>query len=111
DNLRRIGLALNTYADGKGRFPPAVIGPAEQPPEKQLAWTCEVVPRLGSPLAGGPQPGKAQQERLTRHFEEIHGRLDLERAWGDPANQAAVDTPIRFFLCPSSPGFDPNRSP
>lgn len=111
DNLRRVGLSLNQYADGKERFPPAVLGPRDLPPERQLAWTCEAVPLLATAPKEGPKPGKAQLDHLAKHFEKIAGLIDRSKAWDDPANAAAVGTPIRFLLCPAGPDFDPNRPP
>jgi prepilin-type processing-associated H-X9-DG protein len=109
DNLRRVGFALYKYEGGAKTFPPAVIGPQGLPPDRQLAWTCDVVPYLAAPLDGKAPQGK--QKKINERFEEIAALVDRTQAWDADANAPAVDTVIRQFRCPASPDLDPNRSP
>jgi prepilin-type processing-associated H-X9-DG protein len=99
DNLRQIGVALNKYADTHGSFPAAVAGPRDLPPDRQLSWMSEVVPLLGE---GRP---------IGQRYQALAKGIDRTKPWDDEANAAVVNTPVRIFLCPASPDFDPNLPP
>src|SRR5262249_42502145 len=89
NNLKQIGLALHTYYDTNKRFPANSTGPASlggpQPPYYS-GWPTLVLPYL-------------EQNNLFRKYS-------LNANWYDPVNQAAVNTPIAVFQCPSAPQRD-----
>jgi hypothetical protein len=99
NNLRQIGLALNKYADVHKRFPAATSDPRRLTPVHRLSWLADVVPLLAE---GTPRAAR---------YQELAKKIDRTKAWDDPANATAVATPVRIFLCPGHPDFEPNRSP
>ena len=85
NNLKQIGLGLIHYHDQHETFP---VGCVEWRPwgnttQRQLAWSVYLLPHL-------------EQQPL---FE----RLDLSRAFDDPANAVAAATVLPVLLCPSVP--------
>jgi hypothetical protein len=99
DHLRQIGLSLNKYADVHGTFPAATREPHALPPERRLSWLVEVLPLLGD----SPRRGKL--------YADLAEKIDRTRAWDDPANGGALQTPVRLFLCPGHPDYQPNERP
>jgi len=77
DHLRRIGLALNSYADAAGHYP-AVI--TRTP--KNHGWVPFTLPYLG------------RQDLLDRYDFSVH--------WCDPRNAEVIRTPVPEFECPSA---------
>lgn len=81
NNLHQIGLATATYHDVHGQLPYSSSG-------------------FGSPGVGMLRSGFTdilpfcEQANLFRMY-------DPSKAWSDPANQAAVEQEIPFFICPS----------
>ena len=109
DNLRRIGVANDQYADDHKTFPAGVAGPAGLPPASRLSWMAEVVPLLGR--VGDKADSKRQKERSEPALRR-GGRADRHgQGVGRSREPAAVETPVRIFRCPASAGFDPNRGP
>jgi prepilin-type processing-associated H-X9-DG protein len=98
DHLRRIGVGLARYHEQNGHFPPAGIPAPGLASEDRPSWMAGIVPYLGE--------GKS-----VRTFENLANRLDLTRAWNDPANAAVLQTPLRLVQCPATPDFDPRRTP
>jgi hypothetical protein len=98
DNLRRIGISLNTYADTHKRFPAATSDPPALPPDRRLSWFADIVVLLdeGTPRA--------------RKYQAIAGEIDRTKAWDDPANAAVASTPVRLFLCRGHPDYAAHRS-
>jgi prepilin-type processing-associated H-X9-DG protein len=99
NHLREIGVALNKYADARERFPAATIPLPQVPPERRPSWMAEIVPLLGE--------GTSRSKR----YQDLAKKIDRTKGWDDPANAAALATPVRLFLCPGDPQFDPNASP
>jgi hypothetical protein len=80
-NMRRIAVALLSYHDANGCFPPHYTVNAEGQPLH--SWRTLILP-------------------FTEDGPEIYKRLDLQQPWDAPANAAfhSVDLPI--FRCPSA---------
>jgi prepilin-type processing-associated H-X9-DG protein len=104
NNLRRLGLAVHGHSDlhadappaGRGApFPRGTVPNADLPPERRLGWLAEVLPFL---VEKGP-------------YQSLPGKVDLRRGWEAPANAGALNTPVRYFLCPAHPHFDPAARP
>lgn len=76
NNLRQLGIALHTYHDTLGRFPPhRLANPAHN-------WMTLLLPQI-------------EQENL-------HGVYNYDHDWNAPVNQPAITTPILILLCPSA---------
>jgi prepilin-type processing-associated H-X9-DG protein len=99
NNLREMGVALNKYAEAHKSFPPATHDPAGLPPERRISWLADVLPLL------------AEDRPVNKAYRGLEERIDRARAWDEPANEAALNTPVRAFLCPGHPDFDPGRRP
>jgi prepilin-type N-terminal cleavage/methylation domain-containing protein len=84
NNLKQIGLALQSYHDSRGSFP---VGYYDPTPWPQLdngpgwGWGAYILPYL-------------EQENVYR---QINFNLDV----GDPANATVRTTSLKCFLCPS----------
>jgi prepilin-type N-terminal cleavage/methylation domain-containing protein len=79
NNLKQIGLGLLNYESAKGFYPTAVSGGGAR-----HYWIAQILPFLdANPLA------------------DIY---DYTVACTDVRNQAAVQVPLRFASCPSTPG-------
>jgi len=79
NNLKQIALALRSYHDEFGSFPPAYTVDAAGKPLH--SWRTLILPFL-------------EQKSL---YEEI----DLSKPWDDPANLEAYETQIRSYQCAS----------
>jgi hypothetical protein len=99
EHLHQIGLALNRYADAHKSFPPAARGPDSLAPERRVSWIADIVPLLQE---GTPR---------NKPFQDLARKIDHSKAWDDPVNAKALATPVRLFLCPGDPDFEPDRSP
>jgi type II secretory pathway pseudopilin PulG len=78
NNLQQIGLALLSFESLHGRLP------AGRDAERnwQHSWSTAILPQL-------------EQAAL-------HERYDYQKAWKDPANQAAASANVALFRCPSA---------
>jgi len=83
NNLKQIGLALHNYHAAHGQFPPAAIGPADVPRERQFSWFVAILPYL-------------EQQALYNSL-----RLDLP--CDHPDNAALLQVSLMNWICPSSP--------
>lgn len=90
NNLKQLGLALQSYHDANGKFPPGQVqGPY---PEAGVygrinnGWAVYILPYI-------------EQRQL---FNLYHWNLDA----ADPANQPVVAHPLKNFWCPSAPEQD-----
>lgn len=96
NNLKQIGLAFHNYHDTHKCFPPSyVIQPG------------------GGGVHGAPDPatrdagpGWAWGTLLLPFLEQapLHDAIDFQLPSWDPANQAATETQLPGFLCPSATG-------
>jgi prepilin-type processing-associated H-X9-DG protein len=91
NNLRQIGQALQMYCDRHQAYPRAVFPTEGLPPEKCLSWVAAILPYANRP--------------------NLAEKLDPKAAWEAPANQEAVATPLRPFLCPVNPHRDEPGQP
>lgn len=80
NNLKQIGLALLNYEAVHHALPPAYTVDASG---KLLhSWRTLILPFM---------------ER-----EDLYRQIDLSKAWDDPANRSAFDTPVQPYRCPSA---------
>jgi hypothetical protein len=98
ENLRRIGQGLSQYQTKQGTFPPAGLPAPGLADEDRLSWLAGIIPYLGD-------------RRSNPFFEQLTVKLDPKHSWKDPANAAALQNPVRLFLCPADPHFDPQHTP
>ena len=77
-NQRQIGIALTQYESAFSFFPP---GRVDEPVAQY--WLTFVLPFL-------------EQANV---FDQFNPKVD----WNHPSNQAAIVSPIRTFVCPSTP--------
>jgi prepilin-type processing-associated H-X9-DG protein len=99
NNLREMGVALTKYGEAHKRFPSATQNPAGLPPEQRIAWLADILPLL------------AEERPVNSAYQALEKRIDRTRAWNDSANEPVVNTPVRAFLCPGHPDFEPRRRP
>ncbi|HLA83813.1 MAG TPA: DUF1559 domain-containing protein [Thermoguttaceae bacterium] len=80
NNLRQIALALQSYHDANGQFPPAYVADAQGKP--LYSWRVLILPYL---------------EQLPAYQQ-----FKLDEPWDSPANQAATNMAWSgVFQCPS----------
>lgn len=80
NNLKQISLALLTYEEEHGEFPPAYTVDVEG--NRLHSWRTLLLPYL-------------EQQQL---FDTI----DLTKPWDDPANLKAREAVVEVYVCPSS---------
>jgi prepilin-type processing-associated H-X9-DG protein len=82
NNIKQIGLALHNYHDHYGTFPPAYT--VDSSGKRLHSWRTLILPYLDQ--------------------GELFKKIDLAKAWDDPANAEAAKTPLYMYHCPSVPG-------
>lgn len=84
NNLRQIGLAMQSHHTVRGKFPPGGVEwrPARNKTRRQLAWSAYLLPYLDR--------------------EDLYRRLDLGKAFDSPENAAAAAVVLEVYLCPAS---------
>lgn len=80
NNLKQILLALHTYHDAYGAFPPACTVDASGRPLH--SWRTLILPFLDEPA--------------------LYDSIDLSKAWDDPANASACSARVRGLQCPEA---------
>lgn len=80
NNLKQIGLALHNYADHYGALPPAYTVDSHGKPLH--SWRTLILPYVDQ--------------------APLYNRINLSKAWDDPANADASKTAIAAFQCPST---------
>ena len=91
-NLKNVGLALHSFHDTRGKFPPARINASATNPvtlegavyRTQHAWTPFVLPFL-------------EQENLARQY-----KWNLEWDDPDPQQRGVIATHLKILQCPSA---------
>lgn len=79
NNLKQIGIALHNYHDEYGSFPPAYT--VDESGKPMHSWRTLILPYL---------------EQKT-----LYDKIDLSKPWDDPANQAARETDVPAYRCPT----------
>jgi len=85
NNLRQIGMALQSYHAQYGRFP---IGCLE-PNGRRIAWSVALLPLL--------------------EHSQVHQQFHWHLAYNAPENLPATRTVISTYLCPSTRRYDGGR--
>lgn len=81
-NLKQIMLALHSYAQGYGAFPPAYTVDARG--RALHSWRTLILPWLGE--------------------EDLYRSIDLSKPWDDPANKKARESAVPVYQCPEQGG-------
>ena len=81
NNMKQIGLALHTYAEIYGTFPPAFTVDANGKPLH--SWRVLILPYLDA--------------------DQIYERIDLSQPWDSPVNAVFHQQMPPAFRCPSNP--------
>jgi prepilin-type N-terminal cleavage/methylation domain-containing protein/prepilin-type processing-associated H-X9-DG protein len=108
NNLKQIGLAMANFESAYGHFPPGYTSApyvSGKPPPAGMD--------MGNTVSGNctydAPPGWAWGTYLLpfMEYQALYKQLNLKLSCTDPANQTAVATPVKEFLCP----WAPNNSP
>jgi prepilin-type processing-associated H-X9-DG protein len=80
NNLKQIGICVESRHDANGHFPAAAMPtPAGLPPQDRLGWLVAILPYIES--------------------APYYKQLDHERGWLDPKNAFLARMPYRYVLC------------
>ena len=79
NNLKQIGLALHSYHDSFGAFPPAYTVDASG--RKLHSWRTLILPYVDQ--------------------APLYSKIDLAKPWDDPVNVELTRTPLSAYCCPS----------
>ncbi|MCI0462748.1 MAG: DUF1559 domain-containing protein [Gemmataceae bacterium] len=74
NNLKQLGLALHDFHDVNNSFPPARI-------DDGATWATHILPFI-------------EQDNMHRAFDYL-------KPWPDQPNKAALQVPVKTFICPS----------
>jgi prepilin-type N-terminal cleavage/methylation domain-containing protein len=99
NNLKQLGLALQTYHDAQHRLPPASTSPvdvgvwnyASNPRVHLHSWTSLILPFLED--------------------TSLHAVIDYRVSALDPANRTAAAMVLPLYRCPSFMGLDYSQEP
>lgn len=85
NNMKQIGLGLQSYAAARGHYPPAYTTDAAG--NRLHSWRTLIVP----------------------YMEDWEGywSIDFTKPWDDPANAKAASTVLQYYQCPSIAFEDP----
>jgi type II secretory pathway pseudopilin PulG len=86
--LKQIALAMHTYAEVHGEFPPAYTTDADGKPLH--SWRTLILPYM--------------EER------QLYASIDLTKPWDDPVNAKAFKTHLENYQCPSEFAEPDNRT-
>jgi hypothetical protein len=81
NRIRQVALAMVSYVDAKGAFPPSVL---EKDGKPLLSWRVAVLPYLGEAA--------------------LYGRFHLEEPWDSPHNLEIAKKMPAVFESPDNPG-------
>ncbi len=89
NNLRQIGLALNSYHALHRAFPPGGVEwrPQGNRTKRQLAWSAFLLPQIEE--------------------QALFARLDFKQAFDSPENAAAAAVVVPVYLCPDARRLSP----
>jgi prepilin-type N-terminal cleavage/methylation domain-containing protein/prepilin-type processing-associated H-X9-DG protein len=93
NNLKQIGLAMQTHHDSVKAFPPGY----------QSGFPGQTVPTVDTP------PGWGWGAFLLPFLDQgpLHAKLRFDLPCNDPINAAAVRTPLAVFMNPGAPNIGP----
>ncbi len=80
-NLKQIGVALHSYEQANGAFPPAVFTDDRGKPTK--SWRVAILPYIGE--------------------SDLYHNYHSKQPWDSPQNRALGNIPLTDFRCPSDP--------
>lgn len=101
NNLKQIGLALNSFENSMQMFPPGAIDPATG----SAADANTVSIQLG--IKTGNKHGWAIFILPYLEQNSLYSKYNFDYSWSAPQNLAVIQTPIKVFQCPATP--KPNR--
>ncbi len=84
NNLKNISLALLSYAESHGRFPPAYTTDASG--NRLHSWRTLILPYLDQ--------------------SELYDKIDLSKPWNHPDNQKVFERAPSIYQCPSAKADD-----
>jgi hypothetical protein len=87
-HLKQLGLALHTYHDMHGKFPPAYF--VDSKGRKTHSWRAMLLPYVG----GG----------------DVYARYDFNEPWDGPNNRKLWDQMPSTYRCPSDDTSPPNTT-
>jgi hypothetical protein len=88
NNMKQTGLAVHSYGDLHGYYPPGTID-SDLPAEQRLSWLAAVLPFV-------------EQESTYRQIDQDHG-------WQAGANQQVAQTMIHPYYCPAQPEIERDK--
>lgn len=86
NNMRQIGVAMQSFHAARGKFPPGFVS------------------RAAAVDGPGEGPGWGWAAHLLPNLEEANLRVSLDRDITDPAHDSVRVARLPVFLCPSDPG-------
>jgi hypothetical protein len=81
NHIKQLLLAMHNYHDVHKSFPQGTHPNPGLKPDKRLSWQTDLLPFL--------------------EYKPIYDLIDFKKAWDDPANKMAVDSPLALFINPS----------
>lgn len=102
-NLRAIIYAMHAYVeDHKGELPPSAVPNPDLPAGKRLSGFVLLLPYMGIRPSYLAEDNEAWKEWHADNgaARRLFSKIDLKKAWDDPANAEASKTIVLEFLTP-----------
>jgi prepilin-type processing-associated H-X9-DG protein len=96
DHLRQLGVAIHEYQMQTKRFPRGTVANDRLPAEERLSWLVTLLP-----YSMADTPGR----------KSLFDQIDKPTAWNAEVNRKAIETPVRFYVCPALPGARSHQGP
>ena len=103
-HLRQIVWAIHAYVDDhKGKLPPVEVKNDALPPEKRLSGFVLLLPYMGVRPSSLPEDSEVwlRWKADASVAKSIYAKIDLTKAWDDPANAEAAKMLVPSLLLPS----------